>query len=172
MPLQKDWHFFFSQKNLMSSETESIVKYLFLRLLCFILAQVSPANFNPFKCLQLAGNLPPPFINIRISHLSCQMGHTGCEIGLCFHFQRRVVFYICGIVEYEVLVCLLLRGKHMCAVVHRCDFMGSVPNQPSPPHQSRLVLSPHVEKGTLLVRASPWSTMGTIRGCFGDWAFY
>lgn len=97
----------------MSSETESIVKYLFLRLLFFILAQVSPANFNPFKCLKVAGNLPPPFTNIRIQHLSCQMGHTGCEIGLCFHFQRRVVFYICGLVEYEVLVCLLLRGKHM-----------------------------------------------------------
>lgn len=31
MPLQKDWlfFFFFQKKNLMSSETESIVKYLF-----------------------------------------------------------------------------------------------------------------------------------------------
>lgn len=152
----------------MSSETESIVKYLFLRLLCFILAQVSPANFNPFKCLKLAGNLPPPFTNIRIQHLS-DGSHWLRNWTLLPFPKKSSVLYLWPSWIWGPGLFTVERKTH---VVHRCDFMGSVPNQPSPPHQSLLVLSPHVEKGTLLVRARPWSTMGTIRGCFGDWAFY
>lgn len=47
------------KKNLMSSETESIVKYLFWDCYDFILAQSSPADFYPVKCLNLSGNPPP-----------------------------------------------------------------------------------------------------------------
>ena len=57
MPLQKDWLFFFffffqKKKNLMSSETESIVKYLFWD--CYVIFWPSHHQLilNPYKCLK------------------------------------------------------------------------------------------------------------------------
>lgn len=65
MPLQKDWLLLLVKefsKNHMSSETESIVKYLFWDSYVLFPAQSLPADFfkNPFKCLKLVGKCPAP----------------------------------------------------------------------------------------------------------------
>lgn len=56
MPLQKDL------KNHMSSETESIVKYLFSDCNVLFWPAHQQKTFKSFKCLKLAGNYIPWFL--------------------------------------------------------------------------------------------------------------
>lgn len=56
MPLQKDL------KNHMSSETESIVKYLFSDCNVLFWPAHQQKTFKSFKCLKLAGNFIPWFL--------------------------------------------------------------------------------------------------------------
>lgn len=66
----------------MSSEAESIVKYLFSDYVLFWPSH-HQKTFIPFKCLKVAGNFIPwlPFsflffLNHRKDNFSCLMGHS------------------------------------------------------------------------------------------------
>lgn len=119
-----DSFFFFSPKKKKKSYVFRNWEYreiFILRLLCYILAQSSPADFNPFKCLKMAGSIPPDpsctIFNFKITSLFLSYGsHLIAKLDCASHFVTREEFNNCGIfvlrltsVERRTLGCSRVR---------------------------------------------------------------